>query len=672
MFKAALLALALAGACTALAGADPSLIKLEDLARAPAVNAVAVSPDGARLAYIEMEAGRGVLVVRDLETGQTQRLYRNAERSINNVVWSADGRWLLTFQDAGGDEGYHLFRIDPTEPTAEPVDLTPFNGAQAELIRLPTSRPNMAIITLNSRDPELADAYALDIETGRLTETARNEIGFTELHADAEGRVLVGAVTQLDGKLDILARSDPSSLWRTIYTAPVDERLKLIALSPDGRDVIIRTNRDRSSERLLRMDLATGRSEELTAEGCGRFDEDAAVLDLQGQVALTTCVAENATVRAADRATSTQVEGVRRLVGADASLHLDSATPDLSTAVYFSDRSDRPGRYILYRNGEAKVLAEQRPWLSDAEFVPSTFHLVAARDGLQLPVYVTQPHPGSGPGPTVISLHGGPWSRDMGGFEPEVQLLANRGLNVLQVNFRGSTGFGRQHFEGGVRQFGAAMSDDVIDALDWAIAEGIADPERVCIMGGSYGGYAALVGLTRDAGRFKCGVDFAGPVDLITLVEAFPPSWRPFLPRSWYRFVGDPSVEADRLEMAARSPLPRAANIRVPLLIFQGANDPRVTQAQSDQIVCALRARNVPVDYLLAGNEGHSFGNEETGLAVNRAVEEFLGAQLGTPVQPGVENTVEAALRSLRAAGASIACDPQVAANISGSNAETP
>jgi len=230
---------------------------------------------------------------------------------------------------------------------------------------------------------------------------------------------------------------------------------------------------------------------------------------------------------------------------------------------------------------------------------------------------------------------------------------------VLQVNFRGSTGLGRRHFEAGVRQFGRAMSDDILDALGWSVGERMTDPSRVCLMGGSYGGFAVLVGLTRDSERFRCGVDFAGPVDLVTLVEAFPPSWKPFLPRSWYRFVGDPSDPADRADMKARSPLGQVAKIRAPLLLFQGANDPRVTQAQSDAIVCGLRRRGVAADYLLAGNEGHSFGNEETGLAVNRATEQFFAQHLGGRMQAKVSPRVQTTLDGLRAAGMAIKCDGQ-------------
>jgi dipeptidyl aminopeptidase/acylaminoacyl peptidase len=248
----------------------------------------------------------------------------------------------------------------------------------------------------------------------------------------------------------------------------------------------------------------------------------------------------------------------------------------------------------------------------------------------------------------VVLVHGGPWGdRDKWEFQSDVQMLANRGYAVLQVNYRGTTGLGKRFARGAKKQFGRAMHTDLLDGIDYLAHQGIIDTSRVAIMGGSYGGYATLVGLTFTPERFACAVDYAGTSNLVTLLESFPPSWGPFLPRSWYPFVGDPRNPADRADMLARSPLFRADSARSPLLIFQGANDPRVTKPQADAIALALHRRKIPVTYLLASNEGHGFGEAETSLAVNRATEQFLGKCLGGRVQRSVSPRVEAALKAM-------------------------
>ncbi|MGQ0589051.1 MAG: S9 family peptidase [Sphingosinicella sp.] len=646
---------ALASTVAAAQNGDP-LIPLEMLARAPAVRSPALSPDGRQVAMVEMVDGRGTITIRDLATGASRQLYRNPDRSLSNVAWSADGRWLFTLQDAAGNEGYHLFRLDPNASGGAPRDLTPFPGATVEVLTLPRAGGPWLVIGLNRRDPRVADAYRLNLADGTLVEVARNEGSITEYHADASGRVLLATAIRADGALDILARSNEADPWGRVYRAPPTERFKVVGLSPDGRTAIVRSNRDRSAERLLRMTLASGRLSTLGLPDCGRFDDDMALIDRGGGVAITNCIRERADLAGHTPAMRAAIAALRRAAGNDAALSFSSASDDLASIIVHAEASDRPDRYFLYRGGQATLLAEQRPWLEGRRFAPSEAHWIDARDGLPLLVYLTRSPRSTGAQPMVIGVHGGPWARDTGGFENETQLFADRGYAVMQVNFRGSTGLGTRHVEAGVRQFGRAMSDDIIDALDWAVAQGVADPSRVCVMGGSYGGYATLVALTRDAERFRCGIDFAGPVDLVTLMEAFPPDWGPFLPRSWHRFVGNPALPADRADMRARSPIHRIDQLRAPLLIFQGANDPRVTQAQSDAIVCALRRRNIPAVYLLAGNEGHSFGNEETALAVNRAVELFFAQHLEGRAQPSVEPRTQTALNAMENAGERVRC----------------
>ncbi len=637
------------------AGPATPLIPLEAFARQPQTATAVLDPAGRRVALIETREGRGAVVLLDPASGERTLIHRNPDRSIDNIRWSPDGRWLYFFRDAGGDEGFHLFRLDPNRPQEPAIDLTPFRGVTVELAGQPRNSGPVIAIAMNRRDPAFPDAFRLDLNSGVLTEIARNDSALTEFFANDQAEVNLATKVENDGTLAVFARDGVRRPWRRIHAAPPAERLKVLRAGA-GPTALVLSDRGAQAQRLSLLDLESGGLSRVSGTDCGRFDDEDGYLDVSGKLVLRHCVALLSALTATGSVAAAALEHARSLAGRGTSLSLESAAADFAAMIFYADSARHPGQFIMADRNGARVIGQTRPWLDPADLAPSTAQWVAARDGLPLLTYVTRPPDGVGPQPTIIALHGGPWSRDAGGFEATTQLLANRGYAVLQVNFRGSTGLGSRHHTAGVRQFGAAMSDDVVDAAQWAIREGIAEPGRICVMGGSYGGYATLVALSRDAELFACGIDYAGPTDLVTLMEAFPPSWQPFLPRSWYRFVGDPRKPEMRAEMTNRSPLHHIDRFRRPLLIFQGANDPRVTQAQSDAIVCALRRKGIAAEYLLAANEGHSFGNEETSLAVNRATEQFLAAQLGGRSQPGVEPRVDAALASLRAAGSAIRC----------------
>lgn len=617
-------------------------LDLEAMARPPTIRSPQLSPDGSEVAFVKMVDGRGEIFIRHLSDGRERRIYRNEERSLDNVAWSQDGRWLLYFMDAGGDEGFHLFRLSP-DGDGTPTDLTPIAGVQSELIAAPEHAPGTLVVSLNARDPSAADAFRIDIASGRLTEVARNSGAITAWFADEAGAVLAATEITPDGQLRVLSRSNERAAWRTIYTAPPAERLNVLRLAPDGRGAIVRSNRNAEMDALMRLDLASGALTPLMPHACGQFDAGDPIFDDAGQLLGATCTQIRPSIELTMRATwLAEIEGGVSFVDYRAGkwlLHVDAG--------------DRPGRYVIHdeRANTTMLFATETDWVEQT-FQPTENHWITARDGLPLLTYITRPR-GRRPHPTLITLHGGPWTRDYETFSGETQLYAERGYAVVAINFRGSTGLGRRTFEGGVGEFGAAMTDDVLDVTQWLIDQGIAEPDRICIMGGSYGGFAVLSALTRAPQTYACGVSFAGPVDLVTLIEAFPPSWQPFLPRSWFRFVGDPTNSAQRAVMTERSPINHVDRLDAPLLVFQGANDPRVTQAQSDRIIAAVRARNLEGVYLLAGNEGHSFGNEETGLAVNRAVELFLARHLGGRAQPCVSERTQAALDAMLRAGGS-------------------
>ncbi|PCG07447.1 S9 family peptidase [Novosphingobium sp. B1] len=629
------------------------LIPFEILAKAPAISAAVLSPDGTRVATIETVDGRGAVHVGPL-AGPRRLVLRNPDRSIDNVRWSADGRWLLVMQDSGGDEGYHLFRIDPATPGSA-RDLTPFAGANAEILRTPAGQAGPLLLAINRRDPEFADVYAVDPDAGTVREVLRNDAGYTEFFADASGVVRAAGRITPDGSLELWGRGEGDGHFVRLYAAPATERFKIIGIHADGRSVIVRSNRGNDIERALLIGFGGGKPRRLKGADCGSFDVDDVLQAASGPIAAAcTRIASDLAPLDGDFAKAVRLA---RAVAPGDSLSLESRSADGQISLFYTDAGHRPGRFILVRGDKASVFAETRPELVGYAFAPTEPFRLRARDGLPLLGYVTRPLGSRGPGPTIVAVHGGPWTRDAATFERETQFYANRGYTVIQVNFRGSTGLGKRVFDGGVGEFGARMSDDVDDAVRHAVRQGWADPARVCIMGGSYGGFAALTGISREGGfAYRCAVDFAGPADLETLVRAFPPSWQPFLPRSWYRFVGNPDRPEDAARMRERSPLTHVGAMRAPLLIFQGANDPRVRQDQSDRIVCSLRARGIDVDYLLAANEGHSFANEETSLAITRATEVFFARHLGGQVGAEPPAAATRALDAFRAAGRAIEC----------------
>jgi dipeptidyl aminopeptidase/acylaminoacyl peptidase len=629
-------------------------IPIEDLFRAPVLQRVAISPDGQHIAAIQSVDGQPSIVLLSPDGKTLNVVLKGDGRSFDALQWSSDSRWLLYLQDSFGDEGYHLYRVAPEANAPKPLDLTPIKGIAAELVP-GNSAPGTVLVAINARTPDYSDVWSVNLNTGARTEILRNKDGYTEFFSDRLGRLAAATAIKADGRIQVVSLAAGGSA-ATVYTARADERFKVLAIAQDGGTILARSNRDDAVERLISISRGTGNAEPLGDHMCGRFDLDA-VHQLPGRGALLfACVTDKAELRANSPEAQQAIADLHRLLGPRASLSIESASSDFRTFAVYSDESDVPGRFAIYRKGHgASLLGHLRPWLT-MPLAKTEAHWIKMRDGLEILAYVTRSPHSQGAQPVVVSLHGGPWSRDSGGFEPETQLLADRGYTVIQPNFRGSTGFGKAVFDAGVGQFGAAMSDDVDDVAIWAIAKRLALPDKICLLGGSYGGYATLMGLARGTVPYQCGASFAGPFDLETLIRSFPPSWRPFLPRSWHRFVGDPDIAAQSERMAQRSPVTFVDRIRVPVLVFQGANDPRVRKDHSDALICALRARKVSSEYMLALDAGHSFGQPETTQAVMRTTELFLSKILGGRVQSNFDAALEARRMLLIAAGAKVPC----------------
>ena len=587
------------------------------------------SPDGAWVAFLAPFEGRLNVWVRPAEGGEAVAVTRDTDRGVMGYAWSRDSRRVLYLKDQGGDENHHLMAAEVATPDAPARDLTPWPGVKASMIAVPRATPGHVLVATNRRQPAVFDAERIDLETGDAVVVAENPGNVLGWMADWDGRVRAAFAQTPAGDYELLVRDDESGPFRVLAGFANEDGGRPFAFDAEGTSIYVSSARDSDLARLVAVDCATG--EERVVDG----DE---VADLSGPIVSDRTRAllgaaylrDRLVVHAFDEDFARDWDQLRQVQDGDPHIVGTDADEDLWTVVYDSDVA--PGSSWLYdrRTGEAEFLFRSRPWLDPDTLAPMAPVAIAARDGLTLRSYLTLPLGVPPKGlPMVLVVHGGPWSRDAWGYDAEAQFLANRGYAVLQVNYRGSTGFGKRFMHAAEHEFAGRMHDDLVDAVGWAVGEGIADPGRLGIYGGSYGGYASLVGVTFTPELFAAAVSYVGPSSLVTLVRSFPAYWRPFMESTWFRFVGDPEDPEQREDMWARSPLSRVDRIRTPLLVIQGANDPRVTKQESDQIVAALRERGVPVEYLLADDEGHGFVKPENRMRAYSAMERFFAEHLG-------------------------------------------
>ncbi|MEP6551153.1 MAG: S9 family peptidase, partial [Gemmatimonadales bacterium] len=578
----------------------PRLIPIEALFQAPVVQWGAISPDGRWLSIMKQWHGHQNVFVRRVGSDVERAVTRDSVRSIPNYWWSADGSRILWIQDKAGDENYHLYVASISDTSRKALDLTPFKNVEVELLSLPVATPGVVIITMNNRNPELADAYRVDLATGALDLAATNPGTFLGYVADRRNQVRVAYAVDSAGHYQLWTRDTERARWRMVKSYAVEDRITPLRFAADGR-LYATSNEGSDLNRLVAVDLSSGKETVVDSDPLGKVDIDRAFFDEStGELLMTRYIGDTARMYAKTPDMKALLEAAQRVGGV---VEAETRTNDRSRWVVTLHTPTKSAVTYIYsrQSGRLEKFYEPRPWLAQYRFAEMKPISYIARDGLPISGYVTLP-PGVTPRalPLVVLVHGGPWgTRDKWEFQLDVQLLANRGYAVLQVNYRGTTGLGKRFARAAKKEFGRAMHTDLLDGVAFLARQGIIDTTRVAIMGGSYGGYATLVGLTFTPDKFACAVDYAGTSNLVTLLESFPPSWKPFLPRSWYPFVGDPRNPADRADMLARSPLLRADSARSPLLIFQGANDPRVTKPQADQMALALNRRHIPVTYLL-------------------------------------------------------------------------
>lgn len=588
-----------------------------------------ISPDGRLLAYLAPEEDVLNVWVRTLGQEDDRAVTHDRLRGIHDFFWQPGSAQILYMQDIGGNENYHLFRTDLA--THETRDLTPFENVRVMPIAADPSHPEFMLVALNRRQPELHDVYRLYYATGELeldTENPGDVAGWSADHAF----VVRSCMAMLPGgEQQIRIRTDPNSPWRSFQQWGPDETLGGVAgFTPDNRGLLLLSSVGANTSRLLEVDIESG-EQRVVAED-PQYDVSGVMAHPRThKLEAVAFVRAKVEFEILDPAVRAEFDVLRDAQAGE--VEVDSRDYDDRTWIVSYMRSDAPVRYYVYdRDTKSLVfLFTTRPQLEQytlAKMDPVSF---PARDGVVLHGYITMPPGVASAGPMVLLVHGGPWARDVWGYNGLVQMLANRGYSVLQVNFRGSTGYGKQFLNAGDREWAAAMHHDLLDAKAWAIENGYADASRVAVMGGSYGGYATLVALTFTPEEFACGVDIVGPSNLITLLQSIPPYWAPM--RALFdKRVGHLENEPDFLK--SRSPLFLAERIVRPLLIGQGANDPRVKQPESDQIVAAMRANDKPVEYIVFEDEGHGFVRPENSLRFYAAAEQFLAKYLGGRAEP--------------------------------------
>lgn len=596
-----------------------------------------ISPDGRHLSFLAPEEGRMNIWV--LTGGEAAAVTHDRARGIKRYWWAKDSRHLLYLQDDGGNENWHVFRVDSTSPASPAVDLTPHPGITCQALEMPSGLPGIAVVTMNLRSPTLLEPYAIDIATGETTLLAENPGHVLVWRCDRDGNLF--AVGQRpDGSWEVLAHDRTNRSFRllTVYTgADAPYVIDPFQPTPDGTGIWLGSLRGSDKLRLVRLDVATGEEHVLDEDPVADISSFT-VADLVAPGLITSArtgellgaryFRERLDIHVLDKEFAPVLEALLALCDGDLVSVSSDAAERWWLASFTGDR-EPPVTFVYDREAdESRLLFQSNPKLNPAHLAPMQPVTIRTRDGWDMQCYLTLPVGGGSSLPMVVNVHGGPWFRDCWGFDPRVQFLANRGYSVLQVNFRGSLGFGKAFNRAAIHEFAGKMHDDLIDAVEWAVKQGHTDPSRVGIMGGSYGGYAALVGITFTPDVFAAAVDYVGICNLVTFMRSLPPYVRNVL-GGWHEFVGDPDDPEQAKDMLARSPITKVDQVRTPLLVVHGANDPRVSQYEADTIVEALRELGVPVEYMVKDDEGHGFTNPENLFDMFRTVERFLGTYLG-------------------------------------------
>ena len=599
------------------------LIPMEDFFRNPEKSSFNISPNGNHIAYMKPWKSRMNVFVMDMITKKEARLTSSQERGVYGFAWLTNKR-IGYIKDEGGNENMHFYAVNIDK--SNEIDLTPFENVQARIIDDLEDDPNHIIIGLNKRNPQIHDPYRINVNDGKMDMIAENPGNISEWMTDHDGKLRI-AITSDGVNTSILHRATESEKFESILTTDFKVSVSPLFFTFDNKNLYVASNRGRDKSAVFKFDLNNAQEEKLIFEH-DEVDVSGLMYSRKRKVltGVNYTVAKNEITFFDTWREDIQQKLEENLPGHEVGITSFSEDEAKAVVVTYSDKSR--GTYYYYDIDKNKLteLGKASPWLNEEDMSDMKPVQYRSRDGLVINGYLTLPKGTNGKNlPVIVNPHGGPWHRDSWGYKSEIQFLANRGFAVFQMNFRGSTGYGREFWEKSFKQWGKSMQDDISDGVNWLIDEGIANPDRIAIYGASYGGYATLAGLTFTPDLYACGIDYVGVSSLFTFMESMPPYWELYR-KMLYEMVGHP--DKDKELLASASPLLHIDKIKVPLFIAQGANDPRVKKSESDQIVEALQNAGIDVPYMVKNDEGHGFYNEENQFDFYREMEIFLNKHL--------------------------------------------
>ncbi|MEK7434712.1 MAG: S9 family peptidase [Cyanobacteriota bacterium] len=585
-----------------------------------------ISPNAKMMSYLAPVDNVLNVWIGEIGSDNYQSITSDKDRGVMNYFWGQDNENIFYLQDKNGNENWRLYSVNIN--TKEIKDYTPFEEVQVQILANDKNFPNEMLLSINKDNAYVHDVYHLNLLTSELKKIEENPGNVAHWEVDNDLKIKGATISNEDGSLELIIKNENEKNWKSILKWEMEDSLNSssVAFSKDGKFIYLIDSRDFNSGRLVKVNIESGEKTIILEDPS--YDVSRVMIHPDTyEIQMATLVKSRNENYIFDQSIKEDINNIGQLNPGDFVVYdrdnadkiwLVGFTQDIgSVSFYLYDRDKKEGQFLFYSKPDLNTytLSKMNPLM------------FTSRDGLRVHGYISYPPNKEIKNlPLVVNVHGGPWFRDSWGYNPEAQLFANRGYACLQVNFRGSTGYGKSFLNAGDKEWGGKMHDDLLDAIDLLVKKGDVDPNRIAIYGGSYGGYAALVGATFTPDVFKCAIDVVGPSSIITLIENIPPYWSTFL-ANFKKRVGDPETEDAFLK--SRSPLFHVENIKIPVLIAQGANDPRVKQSESEQIVEAMKNKGLEYEYLLFEDEGHGFVKPENRIKFYSEAEKFLAKHLG-------------------------------------------